>query len=410
MPPSIRIAIRFLLAKKRSMFMSLGGIAFGVGFFIVTLAQVSGFEEFFIQTILGTDGAVRIEDRFQSTLASVRSNSPFADNRSQRKYIEGVENPDEIIEALTAVPNVAGTSVVLKDSASIDSPLRSSRIQVYGIIASDHIGVSQLEGQIRMGSIQRFQETPTGIIIGAKVADRIKAHVGDSVIIRVGDQQNRYRVSGIFETGVSDIDKVRVFMHLGQARSLFKKPHGVSFIQVSLFDRDRAREDAETIENITSHIASAWQDREKSWLEVFRAFKITGSIMVSTIILISGLGMFNTLAMIVMEKTREIAILRSMGYTRQDISNVFLWQGAVVLVVGTILGFLLGAAITYGISSVPLRIRGIFSTDNFVVNWSIMHYVYAGVTASIIVMLSSLLPARRAARLVPGDVIRGTSS
>lgn len=410
MSPSIRIAIRFLLAKKRSMFMSLGGIAFGVGFFIVTLAQVSGFEEFFIQTILGTDGAIRIEDKFQSTMAAIASDSPFAETRSQRRYVEGVENPAEIIVALGALPNVAGTSVVLKDSATIDSPLRSSRIEIYGIVADDHIGVSQLQSQIRLGSVQQFRETPTGVILGSKVAERIAAHVGESVIIRAGDQQGRYRIAGVFETGVSDIDKSRIFMHLGQARSLFKKPHGVSFIQVSLFDRDHAREDSITIENMTSHSAAPWQDREKSWLEVFRAFKITGSIMVSTIILISGLGMFNTLAMIVMEKTREIAILRSMGYTRRDISNVFLWQGAVVLVIGTLLGFLMGAGITLGLESVPLRIRGIFSTDNFVVEWSIAHYLYAGITASIIVMFSSLLPARRAARLVPGDVIRGTSS
>jgi lipoprotein-releasing system permease protein len=119
--------------------------------------------------------------------------------------------------------------------------------------------------------------------------------------------------------------------------------------------------------------------------------------------------MFNTLAMIVMEKTKEIAILRSMGYTRRDISRIFLWQGAIVLILGTILGWILGAAVTYGVSQLPIRVRGIFSTDNFVVAWSIWHYVAATVTAAVVVMVASLIPARRAARLEPGDIIRGTS-
>ncbi len=119
--------------------------------------------------------------------------------------------------------------------------------------------------------------------------------------------------------------------------------------------------------------------------------------------------MFNTLAMIVMEKTKEIAILRSMGYTRQDISRIFLWQAAIVLMLGTIAGWALGAGVTYGISKIPLHIRGIFAMNTYTVSWSIWHYVSATVISILMVMAASLIPARRAARLEPGDVIRGTA-
>jgi len=132
-------------------------------------------------------------------------------------------------------------------------------------------------------------------------------------------------------------------------------------------------------------------------------------LTVSTIILISGLGMFNTLAMIVIEKTKEIAILRSMGYTRQDIARIFIWLGTIVLVLGTIGGWGLGAGVTYGVSKFPIKIRGIFSADSFQVHWSVWHYVVATITATIVVMTAALIPARRAARLEPGDIIRGTS-
>ena len=98
-----------------------------------------------------------------------------------------------------------------------------------------------------------------------------------------------------------------------------------------------------------------------------------------------------------------------MGYTRPDVTQIFLWQAVIVLFIGTVLGAGLGAAVTYLISSVPIRIRGIFATDSFVVALSIWHYVAAISTAVIMVMLASIVPARRAAKLEPGDVIRGTA-
>ena len=163
------------------------------------------------------------------------------------------------------------------------------------------------------------------------------------------------------------------------------------------------------MEEVLRHGAQSWQEREISWLEAFHALQVSAALTVSTIILISGLGMFNTLAMIVIEKTKEIAILRSMGYTRTDISRIFLWLGAIVLVFGTVGGWALGWGLTLGVSKIPIRIRGIFTADNFQVYKSIWHYVVATLAATVVVMTAALIPARRAARLEPGDIIRGTS-
>ena len=163
------------------------------------------------------------------------------------------------------------------------------------------------------------------------------------------------------------------------------------------------------MQEVLKHRVAPWQEREKTWLEVFRALRISTAITVSVFTLIAGLAMFNTLAMIVMEKTKEIAILRSMGYTREDISRIFLWQACIVLVIGAVVGCLLGASITFSVSQMPIRIRGIFASDTFIVAWSIWHYIAAVTTAVTMVMLASLVPARRAARLEPGDVIRGTA-
>ncbi|WP_415908448.1 ABC transporter permease [Oleiharenicola sp. Vm1] len=413
---NLRIAVRFLTAKKRSMLMSLAGIVFGVGFFIVTQAQTSGFEDFFIKTILGTNGAIRIEDKFQDTIYAMSAAGHDANAskflvsaREGRKYIEGVEDPELLMQALKEFQNVSGASMVVRGSVVADSSFKNDTAQVYGIRLENHLAVSDLEHQISRGSLEDYRSTPTGVLLGSVLASRLQVSVGDSLILRAGDQQRRYRVSAIYETGVSDIDKVRIYMHLGEARSLLKKTTGASFIQVALFDKDRAPQDAAQMENVFRHGAQGWQEREKTWLEVFRALRVSSALTVSTIILISGLGMFNTLAMIVMEKTKEIAILRSMGYTRRDISHIFIWQGTIVLIIGTVLGWAFGAGVTYGVSKLPIRIRGIFTTDSFVVAWSIWHYVAATVTAAIVVMTASLIPARRAAKLEPGDIIRGTS-
>lgn len=419
MSTNLRIALRFLTARKRSMLMSLVGIIFGVGFFIVTQAQTSGFEQFFIRTILGTNGAIRIEDKIQGTLFAMAaaghdlgaSKFEVLTDRSARKYIAGVEDPALLAQALRKFRNVAGVSTVVEGSVIADSSFKNDSAKVYGINLDDHLVVSDLAAQVQRGSgsLEDFRSTPQGVLLGKVLADRLQLTVGDSFTLQAGTEQRRYRVSAIYSTGVSDIDRVRIYLHLSEARSLLRKTTGASFIQVALFDRDRAPQDAVQMEEVLRHSTKSWQEREESWLQAFKALQISAALTVSTIILISGLGMFNTLAMIVIEKTKEIAILRFMGYTRSDISRIFIWLGAIVLVIGTIGGWGLGAGVTYGVSKMPIRIRGIFSADSFQVSWNIWHYVVATVTAAVVVMTAAVIPARRAARLEPGDIIRGTS-
>ena len=415
MSPNLRIALRFLTARKRSMAMSLAGIVFGVGFFIVTQAQTSGFEQFFIKTILGTNGAIRVQDKIQSTLFTMEGETAdgrgaFAiETEGNRKYIDGVEDPARVTEAIRKFNNVSGVSIVVQGLVTFSTNLRTSEARAYGINLDDHLAVSDLGSQIIRGSLADYRETPNGSLVGSVLAQHQNLRVGDSYLLEVGGQPRRYRVSAIYETGVSDIDRVRIYLHLSEARSLLRKPIGASFLQVNVFDRDRAPEDAARIEEVVHHAAAPWQRREKTWLAVFSALRFSSAITVSTIILISGLGMFNTLAMLVIEKTKDIAILRSMGYTRRDIAQIFLWQGVLVLIGGIAFGWLFGALATYGVSKVPIRIRGIFSTDSFVVAWSWNHYLAAAFTASVVVLAASWIPARRAARLEPGDVVRGTA-
>ena len=412
MSPNFYIAFRFLTAKKRAMLMSLSCTVLGVGLFIVTQATTTGFEEFFIKTILGTDGALRVEDKIQDTMRSMKAGdgSDFlVSHREGLKYIEGVEEPKRVINGLKDFANVSGTSPVLRGNVLVRSSFKNETAQVFGINLDEHLKVSDMRSQIVQGDISTFRESPTGALMGKVLAERLELGVGNSFILDSQGELRRYRVSAIYETGVADIDKTRVYVHMNEARSLLKKPIGVTFIQVSLFDKDRAAEDAFQMEEVLKHSARAWQDREKSWLSAFHALSVSSAITVSVFTLIAGLAMFNTLAMIVLEKTKDIAILRSMGYERRDITRIFLWQAAIVLAIGAIVGAVIGVVGTFAVSKIPLPINGIFKTETFQVSWNGWHYVEAVFTAAIMVMAASIIPARRAARLEPGDIVRGTA-
>ena len=414
MSPNIQIAVRFLTAKKRAMLMSLSCIVLGVGLFVVTQATTGGFQGYFIKTILGTDGALRIQDKIQATMQSITAGgygSGFEiQSKNGRKYVEGIDYPGQLIQTLQNFPNVAGVSEVLHGSnVTIRSSFKDDTIQVYGIKLQDHLRVSDLGNQIVAGSLLAFSTAPDGALLGREMADRLHLNIDDSFQLETTGQIRRYKVAAIYETGVEDIDKVRLYLNMEEARSLLRKPTGASYIQVNLIDKDRADRDAGWMEGVLQYSVASWQYREKTWLQVFGALRISTGITVSVFTLIAGLAMFNTLAMIVLEKTKDIAILRSMGYTRQDINRIFLWQAGIVLAIGTVAGCLLGAAVTYAVSQVPLQIRGIFATNKFIVEWSAWHYAEAVTTAIVMVMLASLIPARRAARLEPGDIIRGTA-
>ena len=162
-------------------------------------------------------------------------------------------------------------------------------------------------------------------------------------------------------------------------------------------------------EQLFQHDAASWQEREESTLQLFLTLRVSAAVTVSLIILLAGFGIFNVLTMSVLAKVKEIAILRSMGYRRIDISAIFLWQGALIAAAGSLFGCLLGALVTVGISHIPIRIRGLLYADHFLVAWDWRHYFWGTLLALLAVFIASYVPARRAAELPPVATLRGSS-
>ncbi len=392
--------------------MSLSCTILGVGLYIVTQATTSGFEQFFTKTILGINGAIRIEDKFQETMRSVAAagggDSYFA-RRDGVKNIEGIEEPQTLMKVVRDFYNVRGVSAVIRGNVQVTSAFKTEDAQVFGIKLEDHVRVSDLAEQITNGDLDDYRNSPTGALIGRVLADRLQLGVGDSFQISSRGETRQVRVAAIYETGYREADKSNIYLHQPLARSLLRRPTGATFLQISLQDPNRAPQDAARMEHVLQYSVKPWQEREKTWLAVFRALRISTGITVTVFTLIASLAMFNTLAMIVLEKTKDIAILRSMGYERSDVTRIFLWQAGIVLAIGAIIGALFGAGITWLVGQVPLPINGIFKTDRFIVTWDVNHYLGAILTAVVMVMIASLIPARRAARLEPGDIVRGTA-
>src|ERR1700736_2833417 len=306
--------------------------------------------------------------------------------------------------------NVVACSPVLRGSLNARSGFENATVDLFGIEPALHLQTTDLAHQLVEGSLDDFRNRPNSVIIGSRLANTLNIATGDSVqLLSPGGEYRRFNVAAVARSGVGAIDAVRIYCHARIAQTLLRKPYAASMIIYKLRDPDRAPALATHFEDLFQHDAASWQEREESTLHLFLTLRLSAAITVSLVILLAGFGIFNVLTMTVLAKIKEIAILRSMGYRRRDISSIFLWQGALVAVGGSLLGCIAGALMTWGISKIPIRLRGLLSTDHFVVAWDWRHYAGAIVLAAISVFVASYVPARRAAQLPPVATLRGSS-
>ena len=263
--------------------------------------------------------------------------------------------------------------------------------------------------QLIDGSFDDFRNNTSAIIIGSRLAELLQTSVGETVqLLAPNGEYWRFNVAAIARAGIGSIDSTRIYSHAKVAQALLQQPSGASMIIYKLRDRNRAPVLASRFETLFQHNAVSWQEREESTLQLFLTLRMSVAITASLIILLAGFGIFNVLTMSVLAKIKEIAILRSMGYRRIDISAIFLWQGRSIAAAGSLLGCLLGALMTWGVSHIPIRLRGLLYTNYFVVTWDWQHYVFATFLALLAVFIASYVPARRAAELPPVVTIRGS--
>ncbi|MEP6586167.1 MAG: FtsX-like permease family protein [Candidatus Udaeobacter sp.] len=410
MTPPLYIALRFLTHRKRALLLSLSGVVFGVAIFICTQAQTQGLSRYFIESNIGSNGALVVRSRFRpryEPLMVAAKNSKASTGR--RLYFEGITNPNEIMRVSRQFPDVISCSPVLRGTVSARAGFENATVDLYGIDPALHARTTDILRQLIDGRFDNFRNNTSAIIIGSRLAELLQTSVGDTVqLLAPNGEYWRFSVAAIARAGIGSIDSTRIYSHAKVAQALLQQPSGATMIIYKLRDRNRAPVLARRFETIFQHNALSWQEREESTLQLFLTLRMSVAITVSLIILLAGFGIFNVLTMSVLAKIKEIAILRSMGYRRRDISAIFLWQGALIAAAGSVLGCVLGALMTWGVSHIPIHLRGLLYTNYFLVTWDWRHYAFATLLALLAVFIASYVPARRAAELPPVVTIRGS--
>jgi lipoprotein-releasing system permease protein len=405
------IALRFATHRKRALLLSLIGVVFGVGIFICTQAQTQGFAQFFINSTIGSNGALILRSRFAPRSEGLVVPSKSVKTLPQRRnYFVGIHNVSEIMRVSRQFSNVVACSPVLRGNLSARAGFETATVELFGIDPPSHLRTTDLAKQIIDGKFDDFVNNASAAIIGYKLAEQLEVGCGDSIqLLSPGGEYWRFTVAAIARSGVGTIDSERIYVQARVAQRVLKKPYEASMIIYKLRDPYRAPALAAHFVTLFQHNSQSWQEREESTLQLFIMLRLSVAITVSLMILLAGFGIFNVLTMSVLSKVREIAILRSMGYRRIDISAIFLWQGALIATVGSLIGCILGASLTLLVSKVPIHIRGLLYTNHFLVVWDWRHYFWGTLLAIVAVFIASYVPAQRAAHLQPVDTLRGSS-
>ena len=182
---------------------------------------------------------------------------------------------------------------------------RKKSVEINGIRWLDHLQSSGLGGQLIHGSMDEFASDQMGVLLGSRVFTRLNIKMGERIRLVGGTGTLHLRVCGVFETGVSQIDKNRIYLHMGTARSFLGQSSGGSVFQLALKNPKLAPDLAVQLQTVLHHRVVSWQEREKVWLDVFKALRVSSAITVSCILLLSGLGIFNVFAILVIEKNQR---------------------------------------------------------------------------------------------------------
>jgi lipoprotein-releasing system permease protein len=410
--PTLHIALRFLFHRKRAFILSLCGVIFGVAIFVCTQAQTQGFAKKFIDSTIGSNGAIilkaQFSPRYDKLYVAPESSKAEA---GRRRYFEGITNAAEIMRISRRFSNVVSCAPVLRGTLTARADFENATVDLFGIDPAAQLRTTDINDQLIEGKFDDFRNNPSAVIVGSRLAETLGLGAGDPIqLLSPSGEYWRFTVAAVARSGVGAVDSTRVYCQSKVAQRLLHKPYPATMIIYKLRDPDAAPDLAAEFEQLFQHEARSWQEREQANLQLLLTLRISTAITVSLIILLAGFGIFNVLTMTVLSKIREIAILRSIGYSRRDISAIFLWQGALIAAIGSILGCIVGGISVIGVSHIPLQVRGLLYADYFPVASDWHHYLWATVLAVIAVAIASWVPAHRAGLLPPVTTLRGSSA
>ena len=401
------LGLRYLKAKRKKTFISIitiisiVGVMVGVMSLIVVLSVMNGFGEYLISRILGVNPHVLV----------MSYGGPFTDQ-------------EEISKKILEVKGVLATTPFTYNWIAITGRGNSSSGAILrGVDTKSIKNVLKIENMIKKGHLSALDRTdgnPPGIILGTELAEKINVDTGDRVTIfspqgrltpfgRVPNSR-AYDVVALFESGLPEYDSMFAFMSLGETQSFFDMGKKVTGIEVKVDKIDRANLIAKSIVKKLGYPywARDWMASNKSLSSALKYEKLTMFVILTMIVLVGALNIISTLVMVVMEKTRDMAILRAMGATPWNIMRIFMFQGLLVGIIGTIAGLFFGLGTCFLISNyVPIKMPIDFYGPTYLpVRVEGLDVLIVTVSAVVIAFLATIYPSIRAARLNPVEALR----
>lgn len=409
----INIALKHLLARKRQSIVSLMGIVLGVAFFLAISSMMRGSENDILRRLVDNAPHITITDEYRnprvqpvtqmytSGAVEVRRVKPVTETRGIRSY-EKVLAHIRKIDGLLASP-------VLDGQALVNFAGRDRSITLNGMIADEIRNVSTIENYMLEGSIDDLVINPDGIVIGAELARILSLSLGDNInISSTAGQTRTFKILGIFRTGRSSYDRGQTFVTLKRAQALMNRPNRINSIIIKIPEPKQALEVAAQIEREVGYKSISWQEASEDLMNTLHIRNTILFTVVSAVLVVAAFGIYNVISTVVLEKQKDISILKSMGFYASDIKRIFLIQGIILGSVGCAVGIPLGCAIMLGMMQLHLKPPGASESIQFPMDWSSNQFVIAATFAMSAAVIAAYLPARKAAHVQPIDILRGS--
>jgi lipoprotein-releasing system permease protein len=400
------IALRYLLSKKSIKFVSVisaisvTGVTIGVAALIVVLSVFNGFGSLVSSILINFDPHLRVE-----STAPVDSSTylPMLNDLSHQQQVKGFS------------PYVGGKALIV--SRNINRV-----VNIRGLNASSIPLVSGLPEKIVLGSINLSEDKKNGIVLGMILADRLGAVVGDTIAVvspsgvELATMQlglpliRRFCVVGIYESNNKEYDGYYAFTNLVAAQSLFGRAGRIDGIDIRFDDVDKAESFQKVLQNKygTAFRYLTWYDLHRELYTVMKIERWCAYVVLCLIIAVASFNLLSSLTMTVIEKRRDIGILKSMGATNESLKKIFGFQGLYVGIIGTLVGSVLGVAIVYLQDKYHLVALDttVYIIPAMPVELHMVDIVVVAIAAIGLCSLASRLPAKRAASLDPVKAIR----
>lgn len=406
------IALTHIAGRGRQTLISILGVALGVGFSIAMAALMQGSQDEFVTSLIDAMPHVQISDEFRDPPrqpADLEFDVASYSNLRPRDDTRGILNATQAMTALRAlVPGEAVASLNVQAVARAGGT--ESGISLTGTDPEREAVISSISKDMRVGALRDLRASPFGIVIGDRLAEKLAVSVGDTLLISsTGDVSRRFKVTGLFHTGVTAQDYSLGLVNLKAAQIIAGRPNAVNEIRVRLTDAQAAREVAGQIERLIGYKSVSWQEANESLLEAFFIRNIIMFTVVGAILLVAGFGIFNIVSIITHEKSRDIAILKSLGFAERDVRLIFLSEGLTMGLAGSVIGWALGFGLTQALSSVKFELQEATEITHLPVTYDVLHYGIAASFAVLAAATAGYLPARKASKLNPVDIIRGAT-